>query len=106
MGLLKRCRVTKRVTSTTTNHGRWWTTVDTTPEVRRAVALAAWPATWVRDEEAESVVADHQADHNRIRREPILADTLSLEAQVSESIRQSERILHASGRGRAGASQA
>src|SRR5262249_8978403 len=40
------------VTSTTTHHGRCWTTVDTTPEVRRAMALAAWACTWLRDEEA------------------------------------------------------
>jgi hypothetical protein len=28
--------------------------VDTTPEVRRATALAAWLGTWFRDEEARS----------------------------------------------------
>src|SRR5215510_15229669 len=36
-----------------TNHGRRWTTVDTTSEVKCAMALAAWSGTWVRDEEAK-----------------------------------------------------
>jgi hypothetical protein len=31
--------------------------VDTTPEVRRATALAAWPSNWLRDEEASKVTA-------------------------------------------------
>jgi len=39
----------------TTNHGRWWTTVDTTPKVKHATALAAWPGSWVRDEEATAL---------------------------------------------------
>jgi hypothetical protein len=34
-------------------------------------------------------------DHNRIRREPILADSLKAQAQVSDGIRQAARILHA-----------
>jgi hypothetical protein len=38
-------------------------------------------------------------DHNRIRHEPILADSLWLQAQVSDGIRQSARILQVGGQG-------
>jgi hypothetical protein len=37
-------------------------------------------------------------DHNRIRREPILADSLKAQAQVSDGIRQTARSLQAGGR--------
>src|SRR5262249_28060125 len=49
------------VTPTTTNHGRRWTTVDTTPEVRHATPLAAWPGSWLRDEEAVGACEEERA---------------------------------------------
>src|SRR5215813_1658734 len=35
--------------------------VDTTPEARRATDLAAWPGTWVRDEEAVGACEEERA---------------------------------------------
>jgi hypothetical protein len=39
--------------------------------------------------------ADHQPDHNRFRHEPILADSMRAQTQVSDGIRQFERVLQA-----------
>ena len=40
-----------------------------------------------------------KADHNRVRRGPILTDVLWLQAQISGNDRQAGRILQAGGRG-------
>jgi len=39
--------------------------VDTTPEVKRATALAAWPGTWLRDEEATCSTRVQQPQRRR-----------------------------------------
>jgi hypothetical protein len=41
------------------------------------------------------VTGDHQPDHNRFRHDPILADSMKVQTQVSDGMRQLVPILQA-----------
>jgi hypothetical protein len=71
--------------------GRWCTPVDIGQQVQAALTAVARVSLCLRDEEARSVVADH----NWVRHRPIQIDALWLQAQVSDGNQQLGRILQA-----------